>query len=120
MSRDPTERTCLTFKSSQLEMLRAHSHQSGAPVAELVRRAVDAFLTAEVGGDRPEIDAGRIDPDSSDSLLDAGHEIERDNVEIVGQLLRILGFPDGHHQGGHGSRRSPRRHAGTPIVTDSL
>jgi hypothetical protein len=57
MSREPTERTCLTFKSRQLEALRDLARETGAPVAELARRAVDSFLTAHVNhrieSDRP-------------------------------------------------------------------
>ncbi len=110
-----TERTCLTLKSSGLELLRSRSKQTGAPVAELVRRAVDAYLIA----DRLKSDLVRTDPASPDSFHEAGHEVERDKVEIVDKLLGILGFHDVDLQIGRGRRRSPRRHAG-PIDANSL
>jgi predicted DNA-binding protein len=37
-------RTALFLKEQQLEKLRKLSKKTGAPVAELVRRAIDAYL----------------------------------------------------------------------------
>jgi hypothetical protein len=50
MSRESTTRACLTLKSRQLQALQDLSRESGAPVAELTRRAVDAYLAARVPG----------------------------------------------------------------------
>jgi Ribbon-helix-helix domain len=50
MPLENTTRACLTLRSSQLRALRGLSRETGAPVAELTRRAVDAFLTARVPG----------------------------------------------------------------------
>jgi Ribbon-helix-helix domain len=44
MPRESSTRACLTLKSGQLEALREISRRTGAPVAELARRAVDAYL----------------------------------------------------------------------------
>ena len=38
------KRTALFLKEQQLEKLQALSEKTGAPVAELVRRAIDAYL----------------------------------------------------------------------------
>ena len=38
------KRTALFLKEQQLEKLQTLSRKTGAPVAELVRRAVDAYL----------------------------------------------------------------------------
>jgi len=45
-----TARACLTLRSNQLEALRGLSRETGAPVAELARRAVDAYLAGRVAG----------------------------------------------------------------------
>ena len=50
MPHDSTARTCLTLRSSQLGALRDLSRQSGAPVAELIRRAADAYLSDRIAG----------------------------------------------------------------------
>ena len=50
MPRESSTRACLTLKSRQIEALRCLSHESGAPVAELVRRSLDAFLALRVPG----------------------------------------------------------------------
>jgi hypothetical protein len=57
MLRESTKRTCLTFRSSQIEALKILSRESGAPAAELVRRAVDAFLGARLAG--PDHETGQ-------------------------------------------------------------
>jgi hypothetical protein len=49
--RDATRRTCITLKSCQLSALKGLSRETGAPVAELTRLAVDAFLMAQAAGD---------------------------------------------------------------------
>jgi hypothetical protein len=50
MPGDATKRACITLKSRQLEALKSLSRETGAPIAELARRAVDAFLMARVAG----------------------------------------------------------------------
>jgi predicted DNA-binding protein len=40
----PMRRTALFLKEQQLEKLQKLSEKTGAPVAELVRRAIDAYL----------------------------------------------------------------------------
>jgi predicted DNA-binding protein len=40
------KRTALFLKEPQLEKLQKLSKKTGAPVAELVRRAIDAYLLA--------------------------------------------------------------------------
>jgi hypothetical protein len=40
----PMKRTALFLKEQQLEKLQALSRKTGAPIAELVRRAIDAYL----------------------------------------------------------------------------
>jgi hypothetical protein len=40
----PMRRTALFLKEQQLEKLQKLSKKTGAPVAELVRRAIDAYL----------------------------------------------------------------------------
>ena len=42
--RESISRTCISFRSSQLDGAKGLSRLSGAPLAELTRRAVDAFL----------------------------------------------------------------------------
>jgi hypothetical protein len=51
MPRDATRRASITLRSQQLEALKGLSRETGAPVAELTRRAVDAFLTARFAGE---------------------------------------------------------------------
>lgn len=38
------KRTALFLKPEQLEKLAALSQKTGAPIAELIRRAIDAYL----------------------------------------------------------------------------
>jgi len=38
------ERTALFLKEEQLKKLKALSEKTGAPVAELIRRAIDRYL----------------------------------------------------------------------------
>jgi predicted DNA-binding protein len=40
----PMRRTALFLKEEQLEKLQTLSEKTGAPIAELVRRAIDAYL----------------------------------------------------------------------------
>ena len=40
----PMRRTALFLKEQQLEKLQKLSEKTGAPIAELVRRAIDAYL----------------------------------------------------------------------------
>jgi Ribbon-helix-helix domain len=51
--RRATTRACLTLRSTQLDALRDLSRATGAPVAELTRRAVDSFLADRVLGYTP-------------------------------------------------------------------
>jgi predicted DNA-binding protein len=41
------KRTALFLKDEQLKKLQGLSQKTGAPVAELIRRAVDAYLKRE-------------------------------------------------------------------------
>jgi hypothetical protein len=57
MSSRSSARNCITFKAGQRSALDRMSRVSGAPVSELVRRAVDSFVVARaVGLDRLESD----------------------------------------------------------------
>ena len=47
---ESTARTCLTLKARQLDALRELSRSTGAPMAELARRAVDSFLSDRIPG----------------------------------------------------------------------
>lgn len=62
MPREETARTCLTLRSSQLEAMKDLSRQTGAPMAELTRRAVDAFLAGRVAGFVPGVQQSRAEP----------------------------------------------------------
>ena len=55
-----SSRVCITFKAGQRSALKRISRESGAPFAELVRRAVDSFLAACVAGHD-------LEPDRADS-----------------------------------------------------
>ena len=48
--RESITRTCISLRLTQLATLRDLSRDTGAPVAELTRRAVDAFLVGRVAG----------------------------------------------------------------------
>jgi predicted DNA-binding protein len=43
------KRTALFLKEKQLEQLQALSGKTGAPIAELIRRAVDVYLEQRKG-----------------------------------------------------------------------
>ena len=47
-------RTDIYLTEEQRSNLAALSQQTGAPVAELVRRAIDAYVEKEKGKNRPE------------------------------------------------------------------
>ena len=49
----PLSRACIPLRSTQLETLRRLSKDSGAPVAELIRRAIDAYLATRLAGSVP-------------------------------------------------------------------
>ncbi len=49
----PLSRTCIPLRSTQLETLRSLSKDSGAPVSELIRRAIDAYLATRLAGSVP-------------------------------------------------------------------
>lgn len=53
MPRESRTRTCVSLRSAQLDALRGVSRETGAPVAELTRRAVDLFLAGKVAGSIP-------------------------------------------------------------------
>jgi predicted DNA-binding protein len=42
------QRTALFLKAEQVKKLRALSQKTGAPVAELIRRAIDRYLQERV------------------------------------------------------------------------
>jgi len=42
----PMKRTAVFLKEEQLKKLQAISTKTGAPIAELIRRAIDAYLKA--------------------------------------------------------------------------
>jgi hypothetical protein len=65
MSGASTTRACLTLRSRQLEALRGLSRETGAPVAELTRRAVDAYLASRVAGYVPGSQHLESDPHES-------------------------------------------------------
>jgi predicted DNA-binding protein len=46
------KRTALYLKEEQLKKLEAISEKTGAPIAELIRRAIDAYLEKAKGGNR--------------------------------------------------------------------
>jgi Ribbon-helix-helix domain len=48
MPHEETARTCLTLRSTQFQALRDLSIRTGAPMAELTRRALDAFLAGHI------------------------------------------------------------------------
>ena len=56
MPREPMKRTCLPLRSLQLESLKSLSRETGAPVAELIRRAIDAFLAIRLDGYIPGLE----------------------------------------------------------------
>ena len=62
MSRESTTRACLTLRSRQLRALQDLSRETGAPVAELARRAVNAFLAGRVAGFVPGAQQSRSEP----------------------------------------------------------
>jgi Ribbon-helix-helix domain len=43
-------RACISLRSDQVDALKDVSRQTGAPVAELTRRAVDAYLAGRAAG----------------------------------------------------------------------
>ena len=47
---EPKTRTCISLRSDQLDALKGVSRETGAPVAELTRRAVDAYLIGRAAG----------------------------------------------------------------------
>lgn len=53
MTRERTTRACLTLRARQIDELREISRQTGAPVAELTRRAIDAYLAGRRGDRQP-------------------------------------------------------------------
>jgi hypothetical protein len=70
-------RTCLSFTPKQIAELRSLSRETGAPIAELARRAVDAFLLARLGdrrgnSDRPAIN--RVEPERSITTVSRGFD----------------------------------------------
>ncbi len=53
MTRERTTRACLTLRARQVDELREISRESGAPVTELTRRAIDAYLAGRRGAGQP-------------------------------------------------------------------
>jgi hypothetical protein len=65
----PMRPTCIPLRSTQVATLKSLSRESGAPVAELIRRAIDAYLATRLGGlvpgaELPEPGQDDVDPDS--------------------------------------------------------
>jgi hypothetical protein len=56
---------CITFKAGQRAALDRISRASGAPLSELVRRAVDSFLAAHADGHDRGIDQLEANPGES-------------------------------------------------------
>ena len=63
-----SSRVCITFKTGQHSALKRISQVSGAPIAELVRRAVDSFVAERAtSDDRAPVQPGRGESGSSPS-----------------------------------------------------
>ncbi len=63
-----SSRICITFKAGQQSALKRISQESGAPIAELVRRAVDSFVVERAASDdRAPVQPGRDESGSSRS-----------------------------------------------------
>ena len=61
-----SSRICITIKPGQRSALDRISAESGAPLAELVRRAVDSFVAARFAGrDRSLVRPG-LEPEESE------------------------------------------------------
>ncbi len=59
-----SSRACITFTAAQRSSLECISRETGAPFAELVRRAVDSFVAArDAGRDRDPAHPAR-EPDA--------------------------------------------------------
>jgi hypothetical protein len=65
MSSRSSARICITFKAGQRSALDRMSRVSGAPVSELVRRAVDSFVVARALGHDRGLD--QLEADLSES-----------------------------------------------------
>jgi hypothetical protein len=52
-----TRRACLTLRSDQLAALKGLSEATGAPMAELARRALDSFIAARLAS--PDHETGQ-------------------------------------------------------------
>ena len=62
----PLRRACIPLRSTQLETLRHLSKDTGAPVAELIRRAIDAYLAARLGQHPPGAELPGFGQDAAD------------------------------------------------------
>jgi hypothetical protein len=51
----PLTRACIPLRSTQLDTLRHLSKDTGAPVSELIRRAVDAYLATRLASYVPGV-----------------------------------------------------------------
>jgi hypothetical protein len=65
MSSRSSARICITFKAGQRSALDRISRASGAPLSELVRRAVDSFVAARAAGHDRALDQLEANPGAS-------------------------------------------------------
>ena len=65
MSSRPSARMCITFRAGQRAALDRISRASGAPLSELVRRAVDSFVAARADGHDRGLDQLEANPGES-------------------------------------------------------
>jgi hypothetical protein len=59
---------CITFKAGQRAALDRISRASGAPLSELVRRAVESFVAARAAGHDRELDQLEANPGESATI----------------------------------------------------
>jgi hypothetical protein len=71
MSSRSSARICITFKPAQRSALGRMSQESGAPLSELVRRAVDSFVAGRVAGHDHGLDRFEFSQDKSASISES-------------------------------------------------
>ncbi len=72
MPHEPMKRACLPLRPLQLESLKSLSRETGAPVTELIRCAIDAFLTTRLSGYLPVPElpvSGQDEPGPTHSII---------------------------------------------------
>jgi hypothetical protein len=62
---------CITFRAGQRSALDRISRASGAPLSELVRRAVDPFVAGHVAGHDHGLDQCEFSQDKSVSISES-------------------------------------------------